>query len=159
MPGGKGDINHRATINLVASVDYSDPSAIDEKDAKASNTLNFDGVAGNGIKAYAIPHSTNEIGDKGNLRVRCEDSTDCRVFLECWGDGGTETRAFDEVDGGVPANGVKVWNGAAIESVTGRMPDSRHSCRVLSKGKVTVQQLTRDGNSQTLVNNTFVGEE
>ena len=159
MPGGKGTINHRATINLVASVDYSDPSANDEDDAKASNTLNFDGVAGNGIKAYAIPHSTNQIGDKGNLRVRCEDSTDCRVFLECWGDGGTETRAFGEVDGGVPANGVMVWNGAAIESVTGRMPDSRHSCRVLSKGMVTVQQLTRDGNSQTLVNNTFVGEE
>ena len=159
MPGGKGTINHRATINLVASVDYSDPSANDEDDAKASNTLNFDGVAGHGIKAYAIPHSTNQIGDKGNLRVRCEDSTDCRVFLECWGDGGTETRAFGEVDGGVPANGVMVWNGAAIESVTGRMPDSRHSCRVLSKGMVTVQQLTRDGNSQTLVNNTFVGEE
>ena len=160
MPGGKGDINHGAEINLVASVDYSDPSANDEKDANASNTLNFDGV-GMPIKAYAIPHSTNLIGDKGNLRVRCEEPAPgaeaCRVFLECWGDAGTETRGFGEVEGGVPANGVKVWNGEAIEGVTGIEPTSRHSCRVLSKGMVTVQQLTRDGNSQTLVNNTFVG--
>ena len=156
-PDGKGTINHGAMINLTAMVDYSDPSAINENDKPTSTTLKFKGVAGDGIKAYAIPHSTNKIGDKGNLRVRCEDSTDCRVFLECWGDDGTDTREFGEVDGGVPANGVEVWNGAAIESVTGRMPDSRHSCRVLSKGMVTVQQLTRDGNSQTLVNNTFVG--
>ena len=93
-----------------------------------------------------------------NLRVRCEASTTCRVFLECWGDAGTETRGFGEVEGGVPANGVEVWNAAAIEAVTGRMPDdTRHSCRVLSKGMVTVQQLTRSGNSGVLVNNTFVG--
>ena len=157
MAGGKDHINHGSTIEVTASVDYSDPSARDETDVMSTTTLNFDGV-GNPVMAYAIPHSTNEMGDKGNVRVRCEDSTDCRVFLECWGDDGTETRGFGEVLGGVPADGVKVWNGAAIESVTGRMPDSRHSCRVLSKGDVTVQQLTRDGHSNTLVNNTYVAD-
>ena len=156
MVGGKDAINHGSKISLTGTVDYSHPTTINEKPASAATTLMFEGV-GNPVMAYAIPHSTNEIGDKGNLRVRCEDSTDCRVFLECWGDDGTDTRAFGEVDGGVPADGVMVWNGAAIESVTGRMPDSRHSCRVLSKGMVTVQQLTRDGNSGTLVNNTYVG--
>ena len=157
MASGKDHINHGSTITVTASVDYSDPSARDETDVMSMTTLNFDGV-GNPVMAYAIPHSTNEMGDKGNVRVRCEDSTDCRVFLECWGDDGTETRGFGEVLGGVPADGVKVWNGAAIESVTGRMPDSRHSCRVLSKGDVTVQQLTRDGHSNTLVNNTYVAD-
>ena len=157
MASGKDHINHGSTIEVTASVDYSDPSARDETDVMSTTTLNFHGV-GNPVMAYAIPHSTNEMGDKGNVRVRCEDSTDCRVFLECWGDDGTETRGFGEVLGGVPADGVEVWNGAAIESVTGRMPDSRHSCRVLSKGDVTVQQLTRDGHSNTLVNNTYVAD-
>ena len=157
MPGGKGDINHGAMIDLVASVDYSDPSAIDEKDANASNTLNFDGVAGE-VKAYAIPHSTNGTGDKGNVRVRCEQpargAEACRVFLECWDDMGM--RGFGEAPM-IAGDSVMVWNGEAIEGVTGMEPTSRHSCRVLSKGMVTVQQLTRDGSSGTLVNNTFVG--
>ena len=88
MPGGKGDINHGSMINLTAMVDYSDPTAIDEKDVKSSTTLNYDGVKGE-VKAYAIPHSTNGTGDKANVRVRCETATGCRVFLECWDDDGT----------------------------------------------------------------------
>ena len=156
MPGGKGTINHASTITLDAMVDYSDPSANDESAPKSSTTmLNFDGVTGE-VKAYAIAQTDNGRGDSSNLRVRCEASTDCRVFLECWGDAGTETRGFGEVEGGVPANGVEVWNAAEVEAVTDRMPDSRHSCRVLSKGKVTVQQLTRS--EGVLVNNTFVGD-
>ena len=155
MPGGKGDINHGSTITLTAMVDYSDPSANDESAPKPSTTmLNLDGVAGE-VKAYAIAYTDNGRGDTSNLRVRCEASTDCRVFLECWGDTGTETRGFGEVEGGVPANGIEIWNAADVEAVTGRMPDSRHSCRVLSKGMVTVQQLTRS--EGVLVNNTFVG--
>ena len=97
MPGGKAAINHGSMINLTAMVDYSDPSAIDEKDAKASSTLNFEGV-GSPVRAYAIPHSTNGTGDKGNVRVRCEQpvapATDCRVFVECWDDMGM--RGFGE---------------------------------------------------------------
>ena len=154
MPGGKTEINHGAMINLTAMVDYSDPSAINENNESTSTTLKFKGVAGDGIKAYAIPHSTNSIGDKGNVRVRCEMSTGCRVFLECWDDMGM--RGFGEAPM-VAGNSVMVWSGEAIEGVTGMEPTSRHSCRILSKGMVTVQQLTRDGNSGTLVNNTFVG--
>ena len=152
--GGKGHINHEAMINLTAMVHYSDPSANNEADAKAATTLKFDGV-GNAVMAYAIAQTDNGRGDSSNLRVRCEASTDCRVFLECWGDDGTETRGFGEVEGGVPADGVEVWTAAKVEDVTGRMPDSRHSCRVLSKGMVTVQQLTRS--EGVLVNNTAVG--
>ena len=158
MPGGKDSINHGAMIKLTASVDYSDPSAIDEKDVHASSTLNFDGV-GSPIKAYAIPHSTNGTGDKGNVRVRCEQpagtATACRVFLECWDDMGN--RGFGEAPA-IDGDSLTRWSGADIESVTGMEPSTRHSCRVLSRGMVTVQQLTRDGNSGTLVNNTYVGE-
>ena len=153
MAGGKGHINHEAMINLTAMVHYSDPSANNEADAKTSTTLKFDGVGG-AVMAYAIPHSTNGIGDKGNVRVRCETSAGCRVFLECWDDMGM--RGFGEAPM-IAGNNVMVWDGEAIEGVTGMEPTSRHSCRVLSKGMVTVQQLTRDGNSGTLVNNTYVG--
>ncbi|MYE24586.1 MAG: hypothetical protein F4Y01_11685 [Gammaproteobacteria bacterium] len=153
MAGGKGHINHEAMINVTAMVHYSDPSANNEADAKTSTTLKFDGVGG-AVMAYAIPHSTNSIGDKGNVRVRCEASAGCRVFLECWDDMGM--RGFGEAPM-VGGNSVMVWSGEDIEGVTGMEPTSRHSCRILSKGMVTVQQLTRDGNSGTLVNNTYVG--
>ena len=162
MAGGEEHINHGAMIDVTASVDYSDPSANDEKDVMSTTTLNFDGV-GNPVMAYAIPHSTNGTGDKGNVRIRCEDAPPamdedeedmCRVFLECWDDMGT--RGFGEAPM-IAEDNVAVWCGEAIEGVTDMEPTSRHSCRVLSKGMVTVQQLTRDGNSGTLVNNTYVG--
>ena len=159
MPGGKEHINHDSKIKVTAMVEYSDPSAIDEGAKSNYTTLNFDGV-GDSIMAYAIAQTDNGRGDSSNLRVRCEQpaagAEACRVFLECWGDTGTETRGFGEVEGGVAADGVEVWNAANVEDVTGRMPDSRHSCRVLSKGTVTVQQLTRSGG--VLVNNTYVGD-
>ncbi len=152
--GGKMDILHGAKINLTAMVDYSAPSATDEAAKKTSTTFNLEGV-GNPVMAYAIPHSTNGTGDKANVRVRCEGSAGCRVFLECWDDMGM--REFEEA-GMIGGNALVTWDAAAIEGVLGiTEPTSRHSCRILSVGKVTVQQLTRDGNSKTLVNNTFIG--
>ena len=160
MPGGKEHINHDSKIKVTAMVEYSDPSAIDEGTKSNYTTLNFDGV-GDPIMAYAIPHSTNGNGDKGNVRVRCEQASAgsdemCRVFLECWDDMGN--RGFGEAPM-IGQDMVMVWGGDDVEGVVGMdEPMSRHSCRVLSKGDVTVQQLTRDGNSNTLVNNTFVAD-
>ena len=162
MPGGKEHINHDSKIKVMAMVEYSDPSAIDEGAKSNYTTLNFDGV-GDPIMAYAIPHSTNGQGDQGNVRVRCEQgmpdadgNSMCRVFLECWDDMGS--RGFGEAPM-IAEDSLAKWSGGDIEDVVGMdMPMSRHSCRVLSKGDVTVQQLTRDGNSNTLVNNTYVAD-
>ena len=155
MPGGKGDINHGAMINLTAMVDYSDPTAIDEAPMKSSTTLNFDGVASE-VMAYAIPFDGNGKGDKANVRVRCEAAAGCRVFLECWDDMGM--RSFGEA-GMIAGNALSTWSSMDVEGVIGlEEATSRHSCRILSAGMVTVQQLTRDGSSGTLVNNTYVGE-
>ena len=157
--GGKDQMKHESMITVTASVDYSDPSATIEGAKSSHTTLRFAGV-GSPVKAYAIPHSANQIGDKGNLRVRCEeaagDDKACRVFLECWDQMGA--RGFGEAPM-VGENMTAVWNGAAVEGVAEGLdePTTRISCQVLSKGMVTVQQLTRDGNSQTLVNNTYVG--
>ena len=153
MPGGKGDINHGAMIKLTAMVDYSAPTVIDEAPAESTTTLKFDGVNSE-VMAYAIPHSTNGIGDKANVRVRCEASAGCRVFLECWDDMGM--RSFGNA-GMIEGDALVRWDAAAIEGVIEvDAPTSRHSCRILSAGMVSVQQLTRDGNSKTLVNNTYV---
>ncbi len=161
MPGGKEHINHDSKIKVTALVEYSDPSAIDEGAKSNYTTLNFDGV-GDPIMAYAIPHSTNGNGDKGNVRVRCEQAPAgsdemCRVFLECWDDMGN--RGFGEAPM-VGQDMVMVWGGDDVEGVAEGLgePESRISCRILSKGDVTVQQLTRDGHSRTLVNNTFVAD-
>ena len=153
MPGGVDRIKHGSMLKVTANVDYNSSSSNDEVPMSTSNTFVYDGV-GNPVMAYAIPHSTNGMGDKGNVRVRCETSAGCRVFLECWDDMGM--RGFGEAPM-IAGNNVMVWSGEAIEGVTGMEPTSRHSCQILSKGMVTVQQLTRDGNSSTLVNNTFVG--
>ena len=155
MPGGKGDLNHGAMIKLTAMVDYSDPTAIDEADAKTSTTLKFDGVTSD-VDAYAIPFDGNGKGDKANVRVRCVASAGCRVFLECWDDMGM--RSFGEA-GMIAGNALARWDSAAIEEVLDiDEATSRHSCRILSAGMVKVQQLTRDGSSGTLVNNTYIGE-
>ena len=161
MAGGKGAINHESMITVTASVDYSDPSAKNEGAKSSTATLKFAGV-GNPVMAYAIPHSANLNGDKGNVRVRCEeappgDEEACRVFLECWDQMGN--RGFGEAPM-VGENMTAVWNGGDVEGVAVGLdePTTRISCRVLSKGEVTVQQLTRDGHSNTLVNNTYVGE-
>ena len=155
MPGGKGDINHGAMINLTAMVDYSDPTAIDEAPMKASTTLNFDGVNSD-VDVYAIPFDGNGKGDKANVRVRCEAAAGCRVFLECWDDMGM--RSFGKA-GMIEGNALVTWDAMDIEGVIGvEDATSRHSCRILSAGMVKVQQLTRDGTSGTLVNNTYIGE-
>ena len=155
MAGGKVAINHGSMIKLTANVDYSDPSATDEAAKNTSTTFNFEGVTSE-VMAYAIPHSTNGTGDKANVRVRCEASAGCRVFVECWDDMGM--RAFGEA-GEIAGDALAKWDAEAIEGVIGvTEPTSRHSCRILSAGNVSVQQLTRDGNSKTLVNNTYVGQ-
>ena len=158
MPGGKDAINHGSMINLTAMVDYSDPTAIDEVPMKSGTTLNFDGVTSE-VDAYAIPFDGNGKGDKANVRVRCEAAAGCRVFLECWDDMGMRSFGGDGEPIMIDGNALATWNAMDIEGVIGlEEATSRHSCRILSTGKVTVQQLTRDGTSGTLVNNTYIGE-
>ena len=158
MPGGKDAINHGSMINLTAMVDYSDPTAIDEAPMKSATTLNFDGVTSE-VDAYAIPFDGNGKGDKANVRVRCEAAAGCRVFLECWDDMGMRSFGGDGEPIMIDGNALATWNAMDIEGVIGlEEATSRHSCRILSTGKVTVQQLTRDGTSGTLVNNTYIGE-
>ncbi len=151
VPGGKDRITHDSTLTVSASVAYNSSTSLPEPGSKTENMFRYDGV-GNALMAYAIPHSAAM--DKGNVRVRCEQTADCRVFLECFDDMGM--REFSEAPM-IEGNSVAVWNGAAIETVTGLEPSSRISCQILSKGEISVQQLTRSAG--VLVNNTYVSNQ
>ena len=160
IPNGKDDVAHGATIHLTAMVNFTRASARDESLAPPTTTeLRFHGV-NQSVKAYAIPFDGNGKGDKANVRIRCEGGDwftgECRPFLECWDDMGM--RSFGEAEM-IAVNALDTLNSMQIEAVVDvSMASSRHSCRVLSTGTTTVQQLTRDGSSGTLVNNTYVGE-
>ena len=159
VPNGKDDLSHGAVIHLMATVNFTESTAADESLAPSPTTeLRFHGV-NDAVKAYAIPFNGNGKGDKANVRIRCETGDwftgACRPFLECWDDMGN--RSFGESDM-IAANALDTLNSMDIEMVAGVMDaSSRHSCRVLSTGTTSVQQLTRDGSSGTLVNNTYVG--
>ena len=155
LPGGKEPLDHGAEIKVTASLDFSDPSTIDEEDVKSTTTFNFDGVESE-VLAYAIPFVGNDDGDMANLRIRCENVTGCRVFVECTDD--NATRSFGEA-GQLAYEKVTKWDAERLEELIGvTSATSRHSCRILSKGKARVQQLTRDGSSNALVNNTYIAE-
>ena len=157
-PGGKMSINHGAEIKLTAMVDYSDPSARDEALERTSTEFKFEGVTSE-VRAYAIPFDGNGKRDMANVRVRCEASAGCRVFLECWDDMGMRSFGGDGEPIMIAGGALAKWSSAAIEEVLDiDEATSRHSCRILSAGMVRVQQLTRDGASGTLVNNTYIGE-
>lgn len=114
----------------------------------------FSGITTRGY-AYALPNP--ESGDIGNLRIRCQGSAACEVFLQCMdmagarvGDGGLKrvTIAAGAVEhlstrSSLPELlGVSMWTG-------------RLSCNIMSNREIGVQLLVRSGD--TLTNNTYIG--
>ena len=166
VPGGKMELRHGSMVTLSTAVRFNSPTSIHlpdaddvhvERDVNVRTTLGYKGV-GSARKAYAIPFAGNGKGDKANVRIRCESGAgaarECRVFLECFDDDGM--RAFGESDR-IAQDAVDVLDAEEIEgTVNASDAMSRHSCRVLTTGTASVQQLTRDGSSGTLVNNTYV---
>ena len=160
IPAGKEDLAHGTMLHASAVVNYTRPTTADERAVRRMTELRIHGVD-HELKAYAIPFAGNGKGDKGNIRIRCEsgdafsDGKECRAFLECWNDMGE--RDFGEVTPPIDANALTVLSSDDVGMIAGMMTDmTRYSCRVLATGQPSVQQLTRDGSSGTLVNNTYV---
>ena len=166
VPGGKMELRHGSMISLASAIRFNAPTSIHlpdaddkhiEKDVSVTTTLGYKGV-GAARKAYAIPFVGNGKGDNANVRIRCESGAgaaqECRVFLECFDDSGM--RSFGESDR-IGHDAVNVLNTEEIETTVGVSDaTSRHSCRILTTGSASVQQLTRDGTTGTLVNNTYI---
>lgn len=104
-------------------------------------------------QAPAVP-PMNSV-DVGNIRVKCEVSTDCTVYLEC--DDSTGESWFAQLPDPIPgrstlrltSENIAMHLGVAEEGWDGRM-----SCAVMSTADISIQVLIRSGG--VLVNNTYV---
>jgi hypothetical protein len=118
--------------------------------------LDYAGVDQQAI-AYAIPPVGST--DVGNVRIKCEMSEACTVFLDCEDQDGMPY--FGEVIGEIPGRSTRVLQSdhdmseqSIMDALGADGWAGRLSCRVLSSGKTSVQVLVRSGGS--LINNTYV---
>lgn len=109
--------------------------------------------------SYSIPDLNGEEGDLGNLRIKCEVSTPCTVYLEC--DGGSGGYWFGELDDEIEGRATVRLSATDIADVLGATDDDGWmnglQCAVHSTRMITVQSLTRAGG--VLVNHTYIARD
>lgn len=143
---------YRATFEA----NFSQGSMRDTTARAAGVRLEYSNLSVQGY-AYAIPNPG--AADIGNLRLRCESSGNCAVFLDCQDQSGTTIGGFPELtimpkatmvlNTKSTTTGTSLARALGVETWPGRL-----SCEILSNANIGVQILTRsDG---TLVNNTYV---
>ena len=92
------------------------------------------------------------------MRVKCESSTPCRLYLEC--DAPDGTSYFAQVEAPLPGRATLALTAEALGNTlgieAGAWEEGRMSCFVYSTRKISVQQLTRSGG--VLANNTYVDD-
>ena len=138
---------------LAFAIEFDEGSNQDPGSKKGSAMLNYAGVDVH-AKAYAIPNPG--MGDIANLRIKCEMSEACTVFLDCDGQDGMDY--FGELGEPIEGGATAVLQAGAIADLLGADGGwmGRLSCEVLSAGTASVQVLVRSGDS--LINNTFVDD-
>ena len=107
--------------------------------------------------SYSIPDLNSEEGDLGNLRIKCEVSTPCTVYLEC--DGGAGGYWFGELDNEIEGRATVRLSAADIADVLNAEDGWMNGlqCAVHSTRTITVQSLTRAGG--VLVNHTYIARD
>ena len=123
--------------------------------------MRYAGTSGTLPRAYAIAPASSGTGDISNVRVRCDDSSDCQIYFACSDQDGMDV--FGKVSEMIPARATMVFRdgggGTAMDlrDVFGEdaWMSGRLSCDVIAPDRnVEVQVLTRAGG--VLVNNTYV---
>ena len=160
MPNGEDALTHDTKLTVSAATDFTDRDNMNatakmDTASAITSTLALNGIRGAPAKAYAVAPLDNT--DTTNLRITCESGMECRAFLSCHDDMGTDY--FGDAGIMIPANGSKRLDQTMINSeldmMEGESWSGRLSCEVLSTAPISVQVLTRaDG---VLVNNTYVG--
>ena len=126
---------------------------------EATVQVRYAGTEGDLPRAYAIAPMSS--GDTSNVRVRCDDSSDCEIFLACTDTDGNDV--FGKVSAMIPARATMTLRdgggGSAMDlrDVFGEEAwmEGRLSCDVIAPDRnVEVQVLTRS--EGVLVNNTYV---
>ena len=129
--------------------------------AEATVDVRYAGTEGMLPRAYAIAPAGSGTGDISNVRIRCDDSSECQVFLACTDTMGNDV--FGKVEETIPARATMVLRDGGggdamdLREVFGEdaWMSGRLSCDVIAPDRqVEVQVLTRSGGA--LVNNTYV---
>ena len=129
--------------------------------AEATVDVRYAGTHGILPRAYAIAPAGSGTGDISNVRIRCDDSSECQVYLACTDSMGNDV--FGKVGTTIPARATMVLrdggSGTAMDLREVFDEDAwmsgRLSCDVIAPDRnVEVQVLTRSGGA--LVNNTYV---
>lgn len=146
----------RGLYRTTFEADFSEDSMRDTTARTEVVRLEYSNLTVQGY-AYAMPNPG--VSDVGNLRLRCESSGNCAVFLDCYDQNGRSIGGFPEMT--VMARATRVLNtkstvdGTSLARLLGvETWDGRLSCEILSNANVGVQVLTRSGG--TLVNNTYI---
>ena len=143
------------------SVDFARGTVDDKPSTPASTAANTHTTQYTVVEddqvAYAIPPGTT--GDVGNVRVKCEVSTQCTVYLEC--DHADGRSWFSQVTDPIPGRSTLVLTAEgmrdALDMADGDWTRGRMSCTVYSTREISLQVLTRSSTG-VLVNNTYVDD-
>lgn len=126
-----------------------------EQMSTGSVTLELSGLSTRGY-AYAVTPDNSPAGDRGSLRIRCEDTSACVVFLECFNHAGDRVGDFVSIGDNIAPNAVAVISSDRLENLIGSWRgQGRLSCEVVSSGPVGVQMFTRSSGG-VLVNNSYI---
>lgn len=146
----------RGLYRTTFEADFSEDSMRDTRAQTEVVRIEYSNLTVQGY-AYAIPNP--DVSDTGNLRLRCESSGNCAVFLDCYDQNGRSIGGFPELTVTARATmrlntkstvaGSSLTDALGVDTWEGRL-----SCEVLSNANVGVQVLTRSGG--TLVNNTYI---
>ena len=143
----------RASYELDYTIDDADGGYASRIVETGANRITFSGVNDMAF-AYAIPNPA--VGDIGNVRIRCQGSADCTVFLDCVDEDGARLGSGDLAEVMIPGGALMHYSSKTtlpqllgVSSWAGRL-----SCNIMSDKDISVQVLTRSGD--VLVNNTYI---
>ena len=144
-----------STFTTTYGLNFAAATKKDSEMTTAAVTMELAGLSTRGY-AYAFTPDNSPAGDRGSLRIRCEDTSDCVVFLECFNQAGDRVGDFVSIGDDIAPNAVAVVSSDDLEDLIGSWRgQGRLSCEVVASGPVGVQLFTRSSGG-VLVNNSYI---
>lgn len=155
VPATGSTLMRDSTFTTTYGLNFAAATKKDSEMTTAAVTMELAGLSTRGY-AYAFTPDNSPAGDRGTLRIRCEDTSDCVVFLECFNHAGDRVGDFQSIGDDIAPNAVAVVSSDDLEDLIGSWRgQGRLSCEVVASGPVGVQMFTRSS-SGVLVNNSYI---
>ena len=155
LPEGEEEFRFGATVTTSLEVRYRVETVVVEHLAVAfTAAFLYEGVTRE-VRAYAAPTTVDPSGDAAHLRITCEDSQPCLVFLECFTEDGY--RYFGEIQPAIGGQATRTLDSRAIESTVALVEPGpgNLSCIVRADRDIALQLFVRSA-AGTLSNLTYV---